>query len=67
MRYIRVSKVKERIHGKGKRATRGFILWLYRRVETIVDKHIHMLGSRSSFRRRAVLVPQLREGSFRSV
>ena len=48
MKYVKIGKVKERIHGRGKRATKGFLLWLDRRIETLLDRHMHMLGSRST-------------------
>ena len=48
MKYIKATKVKEHIHARGKRATRGFMLWLDKRVEAILDRHIHIIGSRST-------------------
>ena len=48
MKYVKTTKVKEHIHARGKRVTRGFMLWLDKRIEAILDRHIHVLGSRST-------------------
>jgi len=48
MKYVKTTKVKEHIHARGKRVTRGFLLWLDKRVETILDRHMHVLGSRTT-------------------
>lgn len=48
MKYVKTTKVKQHIHARGKRVTRGFMLWLDKRIEVILDRHMHMLGSRST-------------------
>ena len=48
MKYLKATKVKEHAHAKGKRVTRGFLLWLDKRIEAILDRHIHILGSRAT-------------------
>ncbi len=48
MKYVKTTKVKEHIHARGKRVTRGFMLWLDKRIEVILDRQMHMLGSRST-------------------
>ena len=48
MKYVKATNVKARVHARGKRVTRGFMLWLDKRVESILDSHIHVLGSRKT-------------------
>lgn len=48
MKYIKPTNVRQHIHARGKRVTRGFLHWLDKRVEVILDRHMHMLGSRST-------------------
>lgn len=48
MKYVKPTKVKEHVHARGKRVTRGFLLWLDKRVEQILDRHMHIIGSRST-------------------
>ena len=48
MKYVKTTKVKEHVHARGKRVTRGFMLWLDHRVEAMLDRHMNMIGSRST-------------------
>lgn len=48
MKYVKTTKVKEHAHAKGKRVTRGFLMWLDKKVEDILDRHMHTIGSRST-------------------
>lgn len=48
--YIKASEVRKLVRSKGKRASKDFLDYINKRVESMVTNYIHVTGSRKTLR-----------------